>query len=132
MACALLAFGLVGGAQPASATDPAPNKCGGRSSTGSPRQCTFFSKGLPLQFHASASTAGTARVWITVDGYPEMNPVNAIGCAAATGKTSCGGGYPDETTVLDYPHQTSSIFVKLRCHFAGSGATWEYACQAGS
>jgi hypothetical protein len=131
----LIGFLALGGA-PAEATDPAPNKCGGRSTTvpTPPKSCFFFSKGIPIRFHATSSTPGTARVWISVDGngYPDLNGVSPIGCSAASGRTSCGGGYPDETTIIDFPHQASSAFVKLRCHFAGSGATWEYGCSAGS
>lgn len=131
--CAGAMLAAMLGASPAGATDPAPNKCGGTSALGSPRSCTFYFKGSPFRFNASSSAAGTGRVWVTLDGYPETYGLpGVIGCQAEAGRTSCGGGYPDETTVLDLPHQASSVFFKLRCHFAGSGATWAYGCQAGS
>lgn len=122
-----------GGSIPGEASDPSLNRCAGTSTAASPRSCAFVFKGFPFRFHATSSSPGTARVWVTLDGYPETYALpGPIGCVAEAGRTSCSGGYPDETTVLDLPHQGSSLFLKLRCHFAGAGATWEYGCQAGS
>ena len=91
--------------------------------------CRFLFKGSPIIYRGDAIADGQAavRVWVTVDGYPEVVLLSceASGEAVAT----CDDGFPDQTTIQDLPEQVPRI--ALRCWVEGV-AEGQYFCQSGT
>jgi len=113
----------------ASAPAPAFDQPGCGGSWSGSKNCRFLFEGFPITYRGDAIATNTARVrvWITVEGYPE---VVLFSCEAqAKDLASCSGGFPDETTVLETPQQVPR--VRLRCFVEGA-REGEYFCGSGT
>ena len=91
--------------------------------------CRFLFKGTPIIYRGDALADGTAtvRVWITLDGYPE---IELFSCeASGDGLATCDDGFPDQTTVMDLPPQIPRL--ALRCYVEGI-SEGQYLCQSGT
>lgn len=80
---------------PAVTSDPSANHRVGGSAERSPKRRTLHPRGLPIGFEArSDAPDASARVWLTVPGYPEMDPADAPGCSDEGGSAPGRMGAP--------------------------------------
>ena len=106
------------------------NVCGGDHDGSA--ECGITIKGLPILVTGDAEASNASkpvdvRVWITLDGYPQVPIWECTG--SGTGFARCGDGLPDQTTMVNFPGVVPGI--RVVCHVEASHAGW-YQCAAGT